>query len=37
MSNDYAATLHAIFHEFERNDCSFAYENMPLLISIRMI
>ncbi|HEX3185455.1 MAG TPA: hypothetical protein VHQ94_11690 [Pyrinomonadaceae bacterium] len=36
MSNDHAATFHAIFWEFERNECWFAYENMPLLISKRI-
>jgi hypothetical protein len=37
MSNGRAVTLIAISWEFKRNDCSCAYENMPLLISIRIV
>ena len=37
MSNDHAVELSVIFGEFERNDCSSAYENMSLPISIRIV
>jgi hypothetical protein len=37
MSNGRAVTLIVVFGEFERNDGCCAYENMALLISIRIV